>query len=122
MKYLSQATSTFILRISRDHYRLVWAALSFMNHVPVKDGRPCIFRVVRVSGTIRKVEEEAVRRAKLFVLAAKEELAGKSSSNALNALLRGKDSGRSLAVLAVEPDESGPDDGHGDVLDASDDE
>ncbi|KAH6632008.1 Rpp14/Pop5 family-domain-containing protein [Chaetomium tenue] len=90
VKYLSPATSTFILRVSRAHYRLVWAALSFMNRVPVRDGRPCVFRVVRVSGTIRKVEEEAVRRAKLLVLAAKDEMAGKkgSSADALGALLR----------------------------------
>lgn len=59
-----------------------------MSRVPIRDGRPCIFRVVRVSGTIRKIEEEAVRRAKLLVLAAKDELAGKSSTEALGALLR----------------------------------
>lgn len=103
MKYLSPATSTFILRVSRAHYRLVWAALSFMNRVPVRDGRPCVFRVVRVSGTIRKVEEEAVRRAKLLVLAAKDEMAGKkgSSADALGALLR-SDGGqaRNAAVVA----------------------
>ncbi|KAK3306872.1 Rpp14/Pop5 family-domain-containing protein [Chaetomium strumarium] len=99
VKYLSPATSTLILRVSRAHYRLVWAALSFMDRVPVRDGRPCAFRVVRVSGTIRKVEEEAVRRAKLLVLAAKDEMAGKSSSNALGALLRSDNQVRSFAVL-----------------------
>ncbi|KAL2267048.1 hypothetical protein VTJ83DRAFT_4325 [Remersonia thermophila] len=100
VKYLSPATSTFILRISRAHYRLVWAALAFMNRVPVRDGRPCVFRVVRVSGTIRKIEEDAVRRAKLLVRAARGEMAaaaaaaagGPSSSaaasSALNTLLR----------------------------------
>jgi ribonuclease P/MRP protein subunit POP5 len=98
VKYLSQATSTFILRISRDHYRLVWAALSFMNKLPFKDGRPCVYRVMRVSGTIRKAEEEAVRRAKLFILVAKEQMAGKPASSALDALLRGKDQGPSLAT------------------------
>ena len=34
--------------------------------------RPCVFRVVRVSGTIRKVEEEAVKRARAFILRAKK--------------------------------------------------
>jgi ribonuclease P/MRP protein subunit POP5 len=110
VKYLSQATSTFILRISRDHYRLVWAALSFMHKLPFKDGRPCVYRVVRVSGTIRKVEEEAVRRAKLFILAAKEEMAGKPSSGALDALLRGKDSGRSLAMVVDQDNDDLEDD------------
>ena len=50
-----------------------------MDHVPVKDGRPCIFRVVRVSGTIRKAEEEAIRQAKRLILAAKEDTGARSS-------------------------------------------
>ena len=54
---------------------MLWAALTFMDHVPTRDGdgRPCIFRVVRVSGTIRKAEEEAIRQAKRLILAAKDE-------------------------------------------------
>ncbi|KAK7432636.1 RNA-binding protein pop5 [Neonectria magnoliae] len=80
VKYLSLATSTFILRCSRAHYQLLWSALTFMDHVPVKDGRPCIFRVVRVSGTIRKAEEEAIRQAKRVILAAREEPLGAGSS------------------------------------------
>ncbi|KAL2200697.1 Rpp14/Pop5 family-domain-containing protein [Corynascus similis CBS 632.67] len=111
VKYLSTATSTFILRVSRAHYRLVWAALAFMDRVPVRDGRPCVFRVVRVSGTVRKAEEEAVRRARLLVLAAKEEIAGKSSStNALGALLRGDNNqARDTASLMAQDVDSEPD-------------
>lgn len=87
--------------MSRAHYRLVWAALSFMNRVPVWDGRPCVFRVVRVSGTVRKVEEEAIRRAKLLILAARDEIAGRTSSNALGTLLRSdRSQPRSVAALA----------------------
>ncbi|KAI1007920.1 hypothetical protein K3495_g298 [Podosphaera aphanis] len=67
VKYLSPATSTVILRVARAHYQIVWAALSLMHTVPVKDGQKCIFRVVRVSGTMRKVEEEAIRRARELV-------------------------------------------------------
>ncbi|KAK4089512.1 hypothetical protein Purlil1_6081 [Purpureocillium lilacinum] len=73
VKYLSLATSTFILRCSRAHYQMLWASLTFMDRVPVKDGRPCIFRVVRVSGTMRKAEEEAIRQARALILAAKDE-------------------------------------------------
>jgi ribonuclease P/MRP protein subunit POP5 len=80
VKYLSLATSTFILRCSRAHYQMLWSILTFMDHVPVKDGRPCIFRVVRVSGTIRKAEEEAIRQAKRLILAAKEGTSGAKSS------------------------------------------
>ncbi|KAI0431614.1 ribonuclease P/MRP protein subunit [Xylaria sp. FL1042] len=72
VKYLSHATSTFILRIARASYRFVWTALSFMNSVPIKNGKPCVFRVVRVSGTIRQVEEEAIRRARNLIFEAKE--------------------------------------------------
>lgn len=61
------------MRTSRAHYRLVWAALTFMGRVPLRDGRPCVFRVVHVSGTIRKVEQEAVRRARLLILQATED-------------------------------------------------
>lgn len=70
---MSNATSTFILKIKRAHYRLVWAALTSMSCVPVKtgQGKPCVFKVVRVSGTIRKAEEEAIRQARQLVLAAK---------------------------------------------------
>ena len=79
-----------------------------MNEVPTKNSRPCVYRVVRVSGTIRKVEEEAVRRAKLFMLAAQEELSGKPSTGALDALLRAKDQGRGIA-MEVDDDEEGMD-------------
>ncbi|OTB06519.1 hypothetical protein M426DRAFT_29458, partial [Hypoxylon sp. CI-4A] len=67
VKYLSPATSTFILKISRSSYRLVWSALTFMNFIPVRGGKPCVFRVVHVSGTMRKVEEEAIRRARSLI-------------------------------------------------------
>lgn len=72
VKYMSLATSTIILRCHRAHYRMLWAALTLMDHIPVKDGRPCTFRVVRVSGTIRKAEEEAIRQARALILAAKD--------------------------------------------------
>ncbi|KAL4902983.1 Rpp14/Pop5 family-domain-containing protein [Aspergillus multicolor] len=79
VKYLSPATSTAIIRCPRASYRLVWTALTYISRVPdLADGsaekskrldlaklsRPCVFRVVRVSGTIKKAEEEAVRRAR----------------------------------------------------------
>lgn len=46
-----------------------------MNTVPVKNGRSCIFQVVRVSGTIRKAEEEAIRSAREMILRARRALA-----------------------------------------------
>jgi ribonuclease P/MRP protein subunit POP5 len=91
VKYLSPATSTFILRVSRAHYRIVWAALSFMNTVPVKNGKSCVFRVVRVSGTIRKAEEEAVRRARELILKARRDTGEQSGSTLDNIFGKGDD-------------------------------
>jgi ribonuclease P/MRP protein subunit POP5 len=61
---------------------MLWAALTFMDHVPIAHGRgrPCIFRVVRVSGTMRKAEEEAIRRAKRLIIAAQEEASSATST------------------------------------------
>ena len=54
-------------------------------------------QVVRVSGTIKKSEEEAIRRARLAILKAKKEAAG-SATNGLNAILSepGLDAGVTL--------------------------
>ncbi|KAF4252858.1 hypothetical protein CNMCM8714_007065 [Aspergillus fumigatus] len=78
VKYLSPATSTAIIRCPRASFRLVWTALTYMSQVPdfnnggMKKGAPagagkmrsCVFRVMKVSGTMKKVEEEAIRRAR----------------------------------------------------------
>lgn len=64
VKYFSPQTSKGIVRVSRDHYRLVWTVLSLMKELK---GKPIVIRVVRVGGTIKKVEKEAIRRAKLDI-------------------------------------------------------
>lgn len=76
VKYLSPATSTAIVRCPRASFRLVWSALTYMSHLPANGGdvgqkranggreRACVFRVLRVSGTMKKAEEEAIRRAR----------------------------------------------------------
>jgi ribonuclease P/MRP protein subunit POP5 len=51
-----------------------------MTYVPVKDGKNCVFRVVRVSGTIKKAEEEAIRRAREMILKAMREAGDKGDS------------------------------------------
>lgn len=93
VKYLSPATSTAIIRCSRAHYRLVWAALSFLTQLPKtsKQGQPrdCAIQVVRVSGTIKKAEEEAIKRARAAILRAKRE-SGEGSTDGLLGIL-GKD-------------------------------
>ncbi|KAH8792887.1 Rpp14/Pop5 family-domain-containing protein [Hyaloscypha finlandica] len=107
VKYLSPATSTFILRVSRAHYRLAWAALSLMTSVPVKDGKNCVFRVVRVSGTIRKAEEEAIRRARELILKARREI-GEKSDSTLDDIFggAGAETTREKGVLVVDRSDS----------------
>ncbi|KAF1810401.1 hypothetical protein P152DRAFT_483867 [Eremomyces bilateralis CBS 781.70] len=67
VKYLSTATSTAIVRCPRHAFRLVWAALTCTTSLPAPVRGSVVVRVVRVSGTIRKAEEEVVRRAKKIV-------------------------------------------------------
>jgi len=56
--YFSAATSTAIIRVQREHYRLLWAALTLSTSIPVGPGKhdskvECVIRVVRVSGRCR---------------------------------------------------------------------
>ena len=51
--------------MARAHYRIIWAALTGICHLPIPQHEvACVISVVRVSGTIRKVEEYAVTVAK----------------------------------------------------------
>jgi ribonuclease P/MRP protein subunit POP5 len=48
----------------------VWAALTFTKRLPKPIDQSCVFQVVRVSGTIKKAEEEAIRRARSSIKSA----------------------------------------------------
>lgn len=65
-----------------------------MTHLPsaTKQStlRPCVFQVVRVSGTIKKSEEEAIKRARAAIMRAKRE-AGHDATAGLLAILRQPD-------------------------------
>ncbi|KAL9005894.1 MAG: hypothetical protein Q9188_001356 [Gyalolechia gomerana] len=92
VKYLSSATSTTIIRCSRANYQLVWAALTSMTHLPElpkqSTSQSCVMQVVRVSGTIRKAEEEVIRRARAAILNARREN-GSGSFDLLDTMLAG---------------------------------
>ncbi|KAI5848278.1 RNase P and RNase MRP subunit [Tricharina praecox] len=60
VKYFSPVTSTGIVRVSREHVRLVWAALTYLPEVR---GKRVVVRVVHCAGTIKKAERRAVGRA-----------------------------------------------------------
>lgn len=64
VKYFSPRTSTGIIRVARDHVRLVWAALSYINEI---EGKKVVIRVVRISGTIKKCEQAAIARDKKVI-------------------------------------------------------
>ncbi|EOD43571.1 putative rpp14 pop5 family protein [Neofusicoccum parvum UCRNP2] len=114
IKYFSPATSTAIIRVARNHYRLVWAALTFTARLPHPVNQDCVVQVVRVSGTIRKAEEEAIRRAKQAILQARRT----AGDNVLSAdALLSKSGGGSFD--AAKDDEDAPMEG---IVDDEDDE
>lgn len=114
VKYFSPATSTAIIRVARNHYRLVWAALTFTTRLPHPVNQDCVVQVVRVSGTIRKAEEEAIRRAKQAILQARRT----AGDNVLSAdALLSKSGGGSFD--AAKDDEDAPMEG---IVDDEDDE
>ena len=57
--------------------------------------RSCAIQVVRVSGTIKKAEEEAIKRARAAILRAKRE-GGEESTDGLLGLLGGDDDDEAL--------------------------
>ncbi|GKZ68611.1 hypothetical protein AnigIFM50267_003350 [Aspergillus niger] len=120
VKYLSPATSTAIIRCPRASFRLVWTALTCMSQVPgfseggsKRTTRACVFRVIRVSGTMRKAEEEAIRRARREIVRLREA----EESGVLEGLLGG--------LVDVDGEESTPVTGEdvvGDVMMESEDD
>lgn len=67
-----------------------------MTHLPTASKqstitlRPCVFQVLRVSGTIRKSEEEAIRRARDAIMRAKrKDGEDEGGMMGLQAILRG---------------------------------
>ncbi|KAJ5097958.1 hypothetical protein N7532_004959 [Penicillium argentinense] len=108
VKYLSPATSTAIIRCPRASFRLVWSALTYMSHVPEPGAgaqkrpnggreRPCVFRVVRVSGTMRKAEEEAIRRARQEIV----RIRGVEEKGVLGDLISGVEDGKAKMERSV---------------------
>ncbi|ANB15878.1 RNA-binding protein POP5 [Sugiyamaella lignohabitans] len=59
VKYFSPITCTGIVRVTRQHFRLVWAALTYINKL---EGQNVVIKVNRVSGTIKKCEQAMISR------------------------------------------------------------
>lgn len=78
---------------------MVWAALAFTTHLPIKSSEmPCVMQVVRVSGTMRKAEEEAIRRARLQIRRAQRATGGETNA-AVKAVENAVDDEGDLAML-----------------------
>jgi len=76
VKYLSCPTSTAIVRVNRSGWRMLWGGITSITRLNLgragKESVECVIRVVRVSGTIRKSEEECIRRSKESIRRAKK--------------------------------------------------
>lgn len=64
VKYFSNATSTGIIRVSRENYRTACFALARITRLGSSN---VIVRCIRVSGTIKKCEDAAMKRSQKFV-------------------------------------------------------
>ncbi|KAI8325591.1 hypothetical protein GQ54DRAFT_301830 [Martensiomyces pterosporus] len=66
VKYFSPRTRLGILKVPRDHYQMVWAALTLTTHY---SKHPCLIRVWHVSGTIKKCQKAAIRVDRELIVA-----------------------------------------------------
>lgn len=66
IKYLSNQNHYFILKTSRQTYRLIWSALTLLRKL---NSHQIIFKVLKVSGTIRKIQYATIHLNKRLILA-----------------------------------------------------
>ncbi|CAH1758205.1 2991_t:CDS:2 [Entrophospora sp. SA101] len=80
VKYFSSHTNIGVLRISRDHYHMVWCALTFITQVKSKN---CLLRILHIGGTIKQCQLSAIEYDKDQILKLKRqaELRGEVSYN-----------------------------------------
>ncbi|GBC04741.1 hypothetical protein RclHR1_05840002 [Rhizophagus clarus] len=57
VKYFSPFTNIGVLRISRDHYHIVWGAMTFITQIKT---RRCLIRVLHLGGTIKQCQLSAI--------------------------------------------------------------
>ncbi|RUS31221.1 hypothetical protein BC938DRAFT_478229 [Jimgerdemannia flammicorona] len=81
MKYFSPYTNIGIVRVARDHYRILWGALTFIKEIR---GTPCVVRALHLSGTIIKAQNAAIEydRDQILNLKRQAELNGDKDFNA----------------------------------------
>lgn len=91
---------------------MVWAALTFVTKLPRPVDLPVVVKVVRVSGTIKKAEEEVIRRAKLIIRRAKTAKSGAQDQivgSTVKAVEKRREEENQILTRVDEDDESGSD-------------
>ncbi|CAG8459933.1 14473_t:CDS:2 [Ambispora leptoticha] len=78
VKYFSPFTNNGILRVSRDHYRLIWGALTFINEIR---GRRCLVHVLHVGGTIKKCQLACIQHDREQILKRRQAAESRGDSN-----------------------------------------
>lgn len=82
-----------------------------MNSIPVKGGKNCVFKVVRVSGTIKKAEDEAIRRARELILKAQRDLSSEGKPTLEDMFGDGKKDAAGDLLMVDRPDSESEEDG-----------
>jgi ribonuclease P/MRP protein subunit POP5 len=67
---------------------MIWGALCLTDTLPKPQMTRCVFMVVHVAGTIKKAEEEAIRRARVLARRARIEGVG-SAEDVLDEVMGG---------------------------------
>eukprot|EP00041_Stephanoeca_diplocostata_P023667 m.586634 g.586634 ORF g.586634 m.586634 type:complete len:153 (+) comp22346_c0_seq6:485-943(+) len=58
VKYFNVHTRTVLLRISRDHYEVLWSSMTLVSSFKKRE---CFFRVLHLAGTIRSCQKHLLR-------------------------------------------------------------
>ncbi|KAF6005768.1 hypothetical protein HII13_000035 [Brettanomyces bruxellensis] len=58
MRYFSPRTGTGILRVTRNNWKYIVAAITFINSI---NGEHCVFHTINVSGSIKKCEDRSMQ-------------------------------------------------------------
>ncbi|RIA91172.1 hypothetical protein C1645_768217 [Glomus cerebriforme] len=79
VKYFSPFTNIGVLRVSRDHYHIVWGAMTFISQIKT---RSCLIRVLHLGGTIKQCQLSAINydRDQILLLRRQAELRGDTKS------------------------------------------
>ena len=107
VNYLSNATSTAIIRCPRAHYKLVWAALTFMTKLPKPANTAVVVKIVRVSGTIKKSEEEVIRQAKKIIERARRSEESEGTGGPIADIMKAVGKRKENEVMVAVDDDGG---------------